>query len=313
GGAGAGARAEGAAGLSFASGRGYVFTSVTEAREFLERHSLDQGLLAQVARAGVPGCPLCGGPSLTRSALPDPELTFREGGPSARATAEVAAGPAGADAKASESALLGRRIDHRSGRVTTYFSLTGAAATGASGGPLGVSAEAGGGRVIEFTKAADGTPLGLSVRSAGGSRAGLDGEVMPDGFDRLTARGAQAALDARATGGGVVERVASLDLRRPRDAALAAALVEALRSPADAAGLTASARAVYDRIAAAGRSDLRSFARTETELGVEGGAAVGLKVGAGLRRSTTDEELVGAYTRPPGAATYLERTDCVTP
>lgn len=311
--AGAGARAEGAAALRFASGSGYAFPSVTEARAFLERHALDQGLLAQVARAGVPGCALCGRPGLARAALPDPDLTFREGGPSARTTAEVAAGPAGADAEASGGALLGRRIDRQSGEITSYFGLTGAAATGASGGPLGMSAEARGERVIEFTRAADGTPLELAVRSSGGSRAGLDGELVPDGLGRLGARDAQAALDAHAAGGGVVEQLASLDLHRPRDAALAAALVEELQSPVDAAGLTASARAVYDRIAAAGQSDLRSFARTETELGVEGGAAIGLKIGAGLRRSTSDEELVGAYSRPPGADTYLERTDCVSP
>lgn len=302
---GRGARTEASAALEAGSGRGYAFASVAEARAFLDEHASDEGLLAHIGREALAEvCPLCGPLGVDRPELPEPDFTLRQGGASAHAGVEVGLGPVSASAGAGTGELLGRRVDHRTGETTTYLRLTGRAGADISAGPAGAGAGAQVERVIEYTTAADGTPLTLAVRSARGASSGATGALGPG----PTAGGAIGAARAQISGAGSVDRVARLDLTDPVNRRIATDFVEALESPGGAA---LPARVAAARIAAAGDTDVRGFVRTRSEVGATGSGALGVKLGGSVVAAHGETALVGAYTRPAGAATFVERTDCV--
>lgn len=309
---GRGARAEASAALEAGNGRGYAFASVAEARAFLDEHASDEGLLAHIGREALAEvCSLCGPLGVDRPELPEPDFTLRQGGASAHAGVEVGLGPVSASAGAGTGELLGRRVDHHTGETTTYLRLTGRAGADISAGPVGAGAGHEAERVIEYTTAADGTPLTLTIRSARGASSGATGTLASGATAGSAAAAARAKVSGAAQGSGSVARVARLDLIDPVNSRIATDLIAALESPADAAGLTASARAVAARLAVAGDIDVRGLVRTGSEIGATGSGAVGVKIGGSVRQGRFETALAGAYSRPAGAATFVERTDCV--
>jgi hypothetical protein len=304
---GGGARVEGSAGLDFAAGRGYRFDGIDEALRFVAGQRPMAGVEGAARLVAGPGCVVCGLAGITPEERPEPDFTYLEGGGIAQAGADAGDGPALAAAEVGGAVVLGRRIDHRTGEVTVYYRLGGAAGAAAAG-PIAWAGNAGVDGVVEYTTARDGTPTDLTVRATRQrtSSAGLAARAADGG-----APGHRGLARDSAGEGHVVEQLASLDLGDPRNRVAATRLIEAVGPPADPVALSRGLRSVDRRLEAAGAVEVREFSAGVREQELSGDAALGLKLGVGAARATVERTLTAARTRPAGASVFLDRMDCL--
>ena len=304
---GGGARVEGSAGLEVGAGRGYRFDGIEEALRFVAEERAVDGVEGAARLVAGPGCVVCDLAGISPEEPREPDFTYLEGGGTARAGADAGGGPALAAAEVGGAVALGRRVDHRTGEVTVYYRLGGAAGAAAAG-PMAWAGSAGVDGVVEYTTARDGTPTDLTVRSTrqSTSSAGLAARAADAG-----APGRRGLARQSAGEGQVIERVASLDLGDPRNRAAATRLIEAVGPPADPVALSRGLRSVDRRLEAAGAVEVREFSTAVRESELSGDAALGLKVGVGAARATAERTLTAARTRPAGASVFLDRIDCL--
>lgn len=297
------ARAEGSITPSFNTGRGYEFESARDARAFLERYGGEEGLAGEARRLALRTCLLCAGAGLRRPELPQPDVTYLEGGGFADGRAGVEAGPGSASATARVGTAIGRRIDHRSGERTSYHRLEGAVAGSARAVLLGAHARGEFEAMIEHTTAADGTPLNLTLRSA----------RLADAAASLRAPGMGDSRGARRRGPGrvLIEHAARIDLRDPENRRAAHVLLEALGPTLDPAAVPEAVAAVAERIEADGAKDVRSYRLRSREDSATVEGMLGFKVGAELTGGRATMSLEGAYSQPAGAELQMQRTDCL--
>ncbi len=230
------------------------------------------------------------------------DVSFIEGATDLDGSAVASVDRATARAGAAGAVAEGRRIDHRSGEVTDYHRFAGRIRAALGEPAAGGSASLQGEVFLEYTTAADGTPLWLRVRTATSSSEALRG---------VPARRVVAGRGVEPGNADVEERVVSLDLSDPGNSEPAVAFVEALRSRLRPGRLARLATTVGERMAAAGRVEVRGYSRHSRRSSISGDLALGLKVGGQVTGGREVRRLTSAYTRPAGATTYFQRGDCL--
>jgi hypothetical protein len=308
GGGGGGARAEASVGLEFGAGRGYEFEGMDDALRFLAEQRASRGSHGPAELIAGPGCLLCGVAGIDPDEPPEPDFSYLEGGGAMHASAEAGAGPTLAGGEAAAYGVLGRRKDHRTGDVTSYYRMGGEAAADI-GGPVAWTGRVGAESVLEYTTAADGTPLDLTIRSVREDTGRVGPAVRSPGAG---ATGRYGAFGDAEGGGDVVEQVASLDLGERPDREAATRLIEAIGPPSDPLAVPARLRDLDRRLQRAGQFEERVFSTTARESELYGDAALGLKLGGGVAHRATADSLTSARTRPAGATLFLDRADCLS-
>lgn len=299
-----GARAEAGAGVGFEAGRGYEFADLEAASRFLAELRRSEASLASAASLAAPVCPLCAAVGVGPDERPDPDFAFLEGAGKVRAEVEAGVGPVLAGGSGGGEAAIGRRVDHRTGAITTYYRVTGAAAADLAA-PVGLTGGVEVETLLEYSTASDGSPLTLTIRSTRSS-GGSAGRAI-----RVPTVGRRSLLRDAATRGDLVERVATLALDERRDRLAAAGVIEALGSAAPPLELPDRMRLLERRLDEGAEHDVRIYRSSARESEISGDAALGVKLGGDLVRRATERTLTSAHTSPAGATLYLERTDCV--
>jgi hypothetical protein len=232
-----------------------------------------------------------------------PDVEWIEGGPGADASASIGAG-LGLSATASLGDTEGMRIDHRSGAMTLYLRLDGAASALLSAKLAGAGVSSPGGTTLALTVDRHGKPRELSASIV---RA-VEGTVkLPPGLRALLA---QAAGGPSPAAGGRVEIDARLDLTAPANIEAVRRLVEAMRPPGDPHAVLTAAEGIGERLLNGARIDARLYGSVSHGYGGGGRVRLGGGIGGQVGHRTEDNRLLGAWERPPDGA-WAERRDCL--
>jgi len=290
-----GGRITAGAGVVWASGRSWRFADVAAAQRFVDRYGSKATIGGQLVDRVRSTCSLlCDAIGWRPHAeLPEPDDVYAEAGLDGQLTAAFGSG----HGTLAAGALLGRR-DARDGSTTWYVKLDAQATAGLALPHFGVAAGAEGEAVLGYEVDAARRPRALHVSVAGALSGAAELSL---GRDHVTAAGAG--------GGAVVELDATLDLRTPANREAAAALLDALGSPAAVAAIPSRALALGRRIAHDALLERRTYVVRSNAGGVGAGIGLGARLDGAFDRTTTVLDLVAAETRLPGLP-FLPRDDC---
>jgi hypothetical protein len=268
------------------SGETYVAAGPRVAAE-LERR-LRLSVLARRPETTIDN-PVGGLPDMSRpmQRLPPPATTFHEHGAAITLDLGARVAPVRAALRLGSDDMAGERIDTRTGRRTLYLRRTGELSGSLSVLTVGGVAAGTGRELYAVTVDRDGRPLDLEVLDS--IRLGAGAHVP------VAARNVVAAAGVPIGRGRLVEVESHLDLRDAESLAAATAFLEALvgsgRTP-PAGG--AAALDLRRRLDLTGTTHARVYATSESERGIGGHLAGGLRVGGSTGTRVLTSRLVAA-------------------
>src|SRR5215218_2029086 len=280
----------------FSSGRSWTLPNVAAAHAFIARYGSKATVGGQAVDVVRSGCSLlCDAIGWHPHAeLPPADETYLGG--STTGTLKASLGPG--SLHATDGSQLGVRFG-RDGSSTWLTQVDAAAGAELSLGVAALGATSQRQSVVALTLDPQHRPVELGLHTVARM-----GEV---GAARGESRHATATLGAGDA--HVTEIDATLDLHDPRNRAVAATFVRALRDPLAVGELARSAAAVGERIARTGVVDRRTYALSSSASGVGGKLTLGGQLGAGFERTHEGLHLLTAETRLPGLP-FLPRDDC---
>jgi hypothetical protein len=299
---GAAARAKGGVNAQGEGGASWVLPDAAAADELtdiLRNRARDGAIEAAAPGVGWLGVQLFG----EDRPVPDPDITYVQGGVGGSAKGEVGAAVGFAEASAEGAVLLGTRTDNRTGESTTYLRLKGTG-RGSAGALVGVDGQADLDGQLAITYDRDGRPVRASVIGLAGVAGGADdlnallsntAEESPQEWLR------KVKLVGQEQDGARLEFQYDLDLRDP---AVGAALQGFLDDPVG--GADELGRQLVDN----GQFNARAYTFDRSRYGGGADAALGIKFGLEGSYEGVDSQLVGAWYADGGSGGLREWTTC---